>query len=275
MKRILPRSALAGLAGLVIAGMALAAAPAFAAPNAYAPSIGTITSLSPTGTTTQGFSIKTSALCPAGTTFVNVAIDNTAAGWTNVSAVGNNTAVNTITTGIPLGNTLSGIAADGGVALVNGTYDITLICNPDFNGSDPTAQFDGQFTVTGTNYAFAAAAVPSSTTTLSVNATTGTPSTSFAFTAAVSSSAATAGTVQFKEGATLLGSSPVAAGSATFSTTFAGGGAHAVTATYVPTNPAVVTGSTSAPVTVTVTAPALATTTTLSSSPAGWRPPPG
>lgn len=90
------------------------------------------------------------------------------------------------------------------------------------------------------------------------------------FTATVSP--AKAGTVQFKEGATLLGSSPVdtGTGEAVFSTTGLAPGTHVINATFVPANPAQVQGSTSGDVTHIVNAlPTVVTETLTVEVPAG------
>ena len=271
MKRTLFRTGAAGLAGAVVAALAVAGAtPASAAPNQYAPSIGTVIGAPASGATNVAFNVKTNADCPAGTTVVNAFIDRPSAGWTEALAIGGNTDVGSIsTTGIPMGDTLTGIAQTNGLTLSDGTYDLSLVCYPDSFGTPATGQFDGTFTVTGTNYAFSTPAVPTSTTTLSVSPPSPQdPGTNVTLTANVTSTAAVAGTVNFKDNGTTIGSAPVASGSASFSTNSLAGGAHSLTAEFVPTDANVVQGSTSAAVSYTINSPAQATTTTLSSSPA-------
>ena len=271
MRRTLFRAGAAGLAGSVVAALAVAAAlPASAAPNQYAPSIGTLVGAPASGATNVAFNVKSSGACPAGTTVVNAFIDRPSAGWTEALAIGGNTDVGSInTSGIPMGDTLTGIAQTNGLTLSDGTYDLSLVCYPDSFGSPATGQFDGTFTVTGTNYAFSTPAVPTSSTNLSV--TPPSPQnagTNVTLTATVTSTAAVAGSVTFKDGGTTLGTSPVSGGQASFSTTSLTGGAHTLTAQFVPTDANVVQGSTSNSVSYTINAPAQATTTTLSSSPA-------
>ncbi len=94
-------------------------------------------------------------------------------------------------------------------------------------------------------------------------ATSGTPSTfgsSVTFTATVTSGAT--GNVAFYDGATLLGSSPLSGGTATFTTSALSVGAHSITAVYG--GDANYTASTSAAITQTVNP--LATTTTVATS---------
>jgi hypothetical protein len=67
------------------------------------------------------------------------------------------------------------------------------------------------------------------------------------------SPAEAAGTVTFAEGSTTLGTEAVSAGSAAVTTSTLGVGSHGITATFVPTDGAAFTGSTSAAATVTVT----------------------
>ena len=98
-----------------------------------------------------------------------------------------------------------------------------------------------------------------STTSLTASATTVEAGTSVDLTSTVAPAGAT-GTVEFFAGATSLGTSPVAAGTATKSTTALPVGVNAVTAVY--SGDSTYGPSTSAPVSVTVTAVAARTTTT-------------
>ena len=109
---------------------------------------------------------------------------------------------------------------------------------------------------------------PPTATTTTVAVTPGTTEpygTDLTFTATVSPTAA--GTVTFKDGSTVLGTGPVASGTATFSTVGLSGGAHSVTAAFVPTDPTAFAGSTSDATSVTVTA--VDTTTSLAVNTAG------
>ena len=75
------------------------------------------------------------------------------------------------------------------------------------------------------------------------------------------------GSVTFKDGSTTIGSSAVASGTATLTTTGLHGGSHSITATFVPTSPLLFATSTSDPSTLTITS--VATTTSLSINPVG------
>jgi hypothetical protein len=61
------------------------------------------------------------------------------------------------------------------------------------------------------------------------------------------------GSVQFLDGATVLGTVAVSAGAAQFSTTSLSTGNHSITAKFVPTDPTAFSGSTSSPITVIIT----------------------
>lgn len=134
----------------------------------------------------------------------------------------------------------SGIASFTTSSLALNSHSITAVFTPTntagFNASTSNA-------VTHTVNAIA------TTTTLTSNSgVSGTQQYSPAvFTATVSP--AVAGTVTFKEGATVLGSGTVSGGVATFSTTSLSVGTHDVTAEFVPAAGTGANGSTSAPVT--------------------------
>jgi Bacterial Ig-like domain (group 3) len=256
-----------GAAATVAAGFAVAGAT-----GASAATIGTVTGSPTSGTTANTtFNFRTSAPCPAPTDTIVGTIDGP--GWSGISAFpANQTNIgDSDTAGIPIAETLTNLANSNSVSLVDGTYTITMTCQ-DASGF-PTvtlADFVGQYTVTGSTFAFAAPVAPASTTTLSVSPaspqTLGTPVT---LTANVASSVAVAGSVQFKDGATNLGAPvAVAGGSAALTTSALTGGSHSLTAEFIPANPANIAASTSAAVPFTINAPAQATTVTLSSSPA-------
>ncbi|MEO6701600.1 MAG: Ig-like domain-containing protein [Jatrophihabitantaceae bacterium] len=79
--------------------------------------------------------------------------------------------------------------------------------------------------------------------------------------------APTGGTVQFKDGSTVLGSAALAAGAASFTTSTLGGGVHSITASYSPADATAFAASTSAAGSLTVNAQP--STTTLAVAPAG------
>lgn len=97
------------------------------------------------------------------------------------------------------------------------------------------------------------------TTTLSANPTSGVAPTGTTLTATVATSppgGVPVGSVQFFEGTTPLGASPVAAGTAIQSVTNISLGSHSYTATFTPTDPAGFAPSTSTAATFTATKPA-------------------
>jgi hypothetical protein len=265
----LRRAGALGLAAAVVAGMTVVGATA-----ANAASIGSLTGAPASGSTSNPFSLVTSALCPSGTNLLNAYINNASAGWNNVLLVAaNDTEIpNLNTTGVAAANNLPAIAADQtpALTLADGTYSVRLECVQDF--VNVLGTFDGSFTVSGSgaSYAFNAVAAPASTTTLTVTPAGGADlNASVTLNATVTSTATVAGAIQFKSDGTNLGTPvTVAAGAAGLTTSALTGGQHSLTAEFIPTTPASIAGSTSAAVTYTINAPAVTTTTTLSSSPA-------
>lgn len=275
------RNAYRGAALLVaaLAATAVSAAPASAVPDEFAPSIGTVVGTTASTPVNVPVSIRTSAACPAGTGVVNGFFQSTDAGIATGAVIisANSTDVATINTaGMPLDNNMLGLAQAAGRVLVNGRYDVSIVCFPDAF-SAPTAQFDGAFVVTGgatptapgTLATWETPAAPSSSTSLAVSpASPQVLGTSVTLTATVTSTAPVNGSVVFRNGTTQLGTAPVTGGTASFTTTALPPGTLSLTAEFVPATGANIAGSTSAPVPYTITAPAQATTTTLASSPA-------
>jgi hypothetical protein len=147
-----------------------------------------------------------------------------------------------------------------------GTLPLTMTCLT--AGGAPTGYWQTSLTVNGIDSTLTwsvpappALALPATTTTLAASAPSVEAGTAVTFTATVAPAAAT-GTVQFKDGTTVLGSGPVAAGVAAFSTSALAVGTHPVTAVY--SGDANNATSTSAAVSVAVTK--TATTTTLAAS---------
>lgn len=107
-------------------------------------------------------------------------------------------------------------------------------------------------------------------TTTSLAASPSSPSTGQSVTLTATEAPATAGSVDFKDGATDLGSSAVNAttGVATLSHTFTTTGAHSLTATFTPTDTASFSGSTGN-LSLTVNPPSTPTTTSLTVSQSG------
>ena len=274
---------LSALAATALAAGLLATSvpPASAAPNQYAPSIGRLTASPVTGSTAIGPTIWTTAPCPAGTAGINVFVDSPAAGLFEAVAVGSDNASvpGMMRAGVPFGFNLVDVAAGQGRTLVNGRYEVSLVCVPDFFGSPATGQFDGTFVVTGgattaaqgTTYTFAS---PQPTGVVfdgleSVTQTNGPVSLTV-----LTTPPGAAGTVQVQE---LVNGSPVDLGPAQRATqqnTVAvdlASGDHTLRAVFTPDDPAAFTPATSAPVTTTVTASPTATetTTTLTVTPGG------
>jgi hypothetical protein len=160
------------------------------------------------------------------------------------------------------------VASQGGTA----TLPLTVTCLT--AQAVPTGYWTTNLTVVGVDSTLTwsvpappaiVVALPASTTTLAASASSVEVGSAVNFTATVAPAAAT-GTVQFLDGTTSLGSGPVSAGVATFSTSALGVGNHSVTAAYSGDANNAASTSSAAPVTVTVAAPR-ATTTVLSVSP--------
>ena len=133
------------LAGLVLAGSAEAA------PNQYAPSIGFATGSPLSGPVSTAPVVVTEKVCPAGTTAINGFVDSKDAGLVGAVAISSNTTQidSSSTTGVNFTFNLLDVAASQGKVLVNGSYEVSLVCLPDLFGTPGTGQFDAVFTVTG------------------------------------------------------------------------------------------------------------------------------
>ncbi len=266
------------------ASLALAAAAVGAALPASAASLGTASTTLASGPTSSLYNIHTSAPCPAGTTTAGAQLSGPAGSGPLVGGVrgtwltqwvpngGANVPLFPDPAGAPIANSLTQQAAGDGALLIDGVYTFQVICGNGIGGSNVLGTFDGSLTITGTNFALNAVAAPASTTTLNVSpASPQLTGVNLTLTANVTSTAPVAGTVTFKDGPTVLNSTPatVTGGVATssVSTTTLGGGAHSLTAVFTPTDPSVVAASTSSAVPFQVNAPAQATTTSLATSP--------
>src|SRR5262249_3618825 len=163
-RRLVP---IAAVGALALTGML----PAVAAPNEYAPSIGTLTG--PTSVSTNvPFSVVGSGNCPAGTRLINGFIHNPTGTPTprtqgQVLAISANSTdiASLTTTGVPLSDNLANLASNAGKTVSDGTYQFSLVCQPD-PFSAATAQLDGTFTVTGTQITWAVPGVTQTTTTM-------------------------------------------------------------------------------------------------------------
>jgi hypothetical protein len=147
-------------------------------------------------------------------------------------------------------------------ALTVGSHSITAVFTPT-NSSAFTAS-----TSTPITYVINAAPV---TTTTSVSASPASPQvsgTSVTFTATVTGAGA-AGTVQFKDGGTNLGTAQTLASThASVTMSALTVGSHSITAVFTPTNSSAFTASTSTPITYVINAAPVTTTTSVSASPA-------
>jgi hypothetical protein len=278
-------SGVVALAGLALVG------PAAAAPNQYAPSIGFAAGNPLTGSVATAPVLVASRLCPAGTTAINAFVDSTAAGLAGAVAISSNTTdiANITTSGISFSFNLLDVAAGQGKTLVNGRYEVSIVCLPDLFGTPGSGQFDAVFTVSGgatptsvgTTYTFdpggnvtgtstAIAATPPNQGKLNP------PTDDITLTATVSP--ATTGTVQFSDqatGGTDLGA-PVAVdvnGRAVLSlgslATRPAEGGHRFRAVFTPADPVKFAGSTSPELAYQINgANQTTTTTTLSANPA-------
>lgn len=158
----------------------------------------------------------------------------------------------------------SAVTVTGGVAqttatLAVGTHSLQAVFTPtdstDFNTSQSAAQsYEVKPPAASTTTSLAAA--PSGSSTFGQTVT---------LTATVSPSAA--GAVTFKDGATTIGTQPVASGTATLMTVALAGGSHSLTATFTPAAPLDFAPSTSSAVSYTVNA--VTTTTSLAVTPGG------
>jgi hypothetical protein len=253
---------------------------AFAVPNHYAPSIGTVTGTSVSGATGVPSYIRTSKPCPTGTTSVNGFWNSTDAGIVDGVIIStNSTDIGSINTsgGMPLNSNFVVMAQDAGRTLVNGRYDISIVCYPD-PFSVPTAQFDGILLVSGgatptalgTTYTWEVPGAVTTTTSLSVSPPGGGTADQPVILTATLTPASAAGSVQFTDtvaAASVDLGAPVSVvgGVATLTTTALTAGSHTLQAVFTPVDPAGFTPSSSSALPYAVlTAGQQATTTTLS-----------
>lgn len=264
------RSAAAGIATLVAAGTV----SVLAAGAANAAVVGSLTTSTPNGADTSAFSVSSSAACPGGT---NLSVLLTGPGFpaAGVNAVGNtaqsiyqgNAAGGLV---VPLPETMRQYASDNGVSTLSGQYNFDLECRgafgtQDFGDFTGSIWFTSNTTWQNTN---PNASTPTSTTVTANPASPVTAGTSVTFTA--DETPATAGNVQFMDGATALGAAVAvdANGMATLNTNTLAAASHSITAVFTPSGTGF-TGSTSSALTYVVNpAAATPTTTALAVSPA-------
>jgi hypothetical protein len=148
-----------------------------------------------------------------------------------------------------------GTASATWTSSTSGAHSLTAVFTP----SDPTS-FNGS-TSPAVPFQLNPQPAQATTTALSVNPTTATAFTAVTLQANVlktsdsSALAAGSGVVKFYDNGSLLGQAPVTATGASLSYSNFTVGTHPLTATFVPTDPAVFNGSTSAAITFTATAP--------------------
>ncbi|NHC46880.1 Ig-like domain-containing protein, partial [Motilibacter aurantiacus] len=158
----------------------------------------------------------------------------------------------------------------GTAAVANGVAMFTTSALP-----VGTSSVTAEFAPTGGNYtgstssalSYVVTAAPAATTTTLVASPASPQQVGTAVTLTAEVSPAAAGTVQFRDGSTSLGSAPVAGGKATISTSTLAVGTRTLTAVFTPSS-AEYLGSTSAALSYTITAAPVATTTALTASPA-------
>jgi hypothetical protein len=257
-----PRLAAAafGIAGLAASYVVAASSGSLATASgtlAFAPS---------SGNDTTDITATTSAGCPQAATNVIVKVTGGDAGGSHVTdgVIVGNTAISAYSKTpnggivIPFTQNFHDFAQTAGFTPINGTYAVTVTCR---TAADPASLMDftsglawtaGGSAFTGT-YTSVANTV-ATTTTLGV-----TPpgpvvqGTSVTLHATVSPSGA-AGSVQFKDGSTNLGSPvTVAAGTADLVTSSLATGTRSLTAIFTPSDTNAYTGSTSSPVSYVVT----------------------
>ena len=263
-KGIFMRSGMRRIAATVAAttlvgGLALAAAPAGLA-DAGDPQIGTAKIVPGIGTDADTPTIDTSGVCPDAAPNSQVMLFGSGfpADGYNVSANNSNTILPPDSAGgyaVSFIDSLVNIAQQQmPPATYSGLYTVKLVCLDRFaNGGF------GEFSTTMTfadahHYAAAGTEVATTTVLTASPAGSATAGASVTLTATVGPSGA-AGSVQFRDGTTALGTAPVTGTVATLTTTALAAGNHSLTAVFTPTAPVGATPSTSAALSYAVTAP--------------------
>jgi Bacterial Ig-like domain (group 3) len=277
------RTSIVALVGLLGLAVLTTGAPARAAVNQYAPSVGTITGTVPSGNAPSAPTVVASGACPAGTQYAQGFLDGPGLVKGVLIASDSLNVATMNTSGIPASFGLTQVAKNAGAVLVNGTYDVSLVCDPGF-GAAYTAQYDGQIVVTGgatatsegTTYTWSGGG-SATVTAISLNTTpvgSAMVGSSVTLKATVTPTGA-AGTVQFSDsvaGTTSdLGTAVTVApdGTATYSSSTLGAGPHVLGAIFTPADSKAYTSSTAAAVDFTVLGQGqTATATTLTADPA-------
>lgn len=256
----------------VVAVTALAGTLLLSAAPASAAVVGTVSVTPATGLDTTAATVNTSAACPAGVNIIGriFGAGFPAAGQT----VRNNSPISSYSVNaagglvVPLADTFRAFGnLQSPPVVFSGKYDIVISCINPLAANTSLGDFSGSVWFTS-NTAYQSTdptGVPTTTSLATVPASPVTVGTSVTITATVSPAAAT-GSVQFFDGATSLGTSPVSGGTASISTSAFTAGSHSLTATFTGTGS--FGSSTAGPVSFTVTGPATPTTTALAVSPA-------
>ncbi|MFE6939498.1 Ig-like domain-containing protein [Streptomyces chartreusis] len=210
-----------------------------------------------TGTDTSGITLTTPAPCPDPST--NLIVGVKGAGFpTDGQIVVGNSPISTYATApnggivVPLSDTMRNYASTAGFTTLQGRYDFTLTCRGAF-GSATYGDFTAPIWFTSDTAYQNTAPVTATTTKLAASpAGPVVQGTSVKLTATVSPSAA-AGTVRFLDGTTQIGGAvTVSGGVATRTTSSLAVGTHSLKAQFVPADPALYGGSTSAALSYTV-----------------------
>ncbi|MEZ0091337.1 Ig-like domain repeat protein [Streptacidiphilus sp. EB129] len=267
-KNRLPKRLALGTATLLASGFVMITG--VTAAHADAP--GTLTATPATGLDNDSMSMTTSGPCTGGT---NLIMSVTGAGFpaTGANVVGNsptsiysqNAAGGYI---VPLTNTMRVFAQQNGITALAGQYTFTLTCKAAI-GATTFNTFVG--TITFTDPTHYTSGVTQTSTTLAITPATAALGDAVTLTATVSPTAA--GTVQFMDGTTPVGSPvAVANGVAALTTSTLAQGPHQLSAAFTSTDPTF--GSSASTVTsYTVSPPnAVKTTTSLAVSPSGSAP---
>ena len=202
-------------------------------------------------TTTLGVTPTTSAALGASVTLTATISPTNAAG--SVQFMDGNNAL-----GAPA-TVSSGVASLSTSALSVGTHSLKAVLTPtDSNAFAGSTSAVASYSITKIATSTSLAVAPASAVVSGASLT---------FTATVTPSSV-AGSVQFSDGSTALGSpQTVTAGAASLSTSALTVGAHAIKATFTPSDSTTATGSASAPTTVTISAGPVTPTIALSSMP--------
>lgn len=229
----------------LLAGLGVVVAAYVVAMPSQAAVLGRITFDPSSGSDSSSITLLTNAQCDGGTN-IQASMSGGPAGnvFTNQN-VSPNQGQSAVVSGagyaIPLVDTMRGFAQTAGFTSLSGRYDFTITCKQSI-GSTTFGTFTGSiFFTSQTAYS---SQLATSTTLAASPASPQVETTGVTFTA--TESPATAGSVQFFDGVTTLGS-PVAvvSGKAALTTSALTVGSHDITATFTPTNGQYATSSSS------------------------------